>query len=82
MFYSNKNLYGLAKRMIDELIEKKAKGNEFQITNIKMKLLFKGVMPDKINDETDDSEELINKIFEIAKQFNIILSNQFQYYEG
>ncbi len=73
---------GLAKRMIDELIEKKANGNEFQITNIKMKLLFKGVMPDKINEETDDSEELINKIFEVAKQFNITLSNQFQYYEG
>lgn len=63
-----------AKKLIDELIEKKAKGNEFQVTNIKMKLLFKGINSEKITEETEDSEELIQKIKEVAQNFNIVLN--------
>ncbi len=63
-----------AKQLIDELIEKKAKGNNFQVNNIKMKLMFKGIMPDKITDDTVDNEEIISKIFEVAKQFNVELT--------
>ena len=58
---------GKAKKMIDELIEKKAQGDKFQISNIKMKLMFKGIMPDNITDETPDTEEMIMKIREVAK---------------
>lgn len=65
---------GKAKRLIEELIEKKAQGNAFQISNIKMKLIFKGVMPDKITDDTPDTEEVISKIYEVAKDFNITLN--------
>jgi len=65
---------GKAKKMIDELIEKKAQGNSFQINNIKMKLMFKGIMPDEITDETTDTEELISKIESVADQFNISLT--------
>ena len=60
--------------MIDELIEKKAQGDKFQISNIKMKLMFKGIMPDNITDETPDTEEMIMKIREVAEQFNVTLS--------
>jgi hypothetical protein len=74
---------GKAKKMIDELIEKKAQGNSFQINNIKMKLMFKGIMPDNITDDTPDSNELISKIEEIADQFNITLtSNKAKSYES
>ncbi len=66
---------GKAKRLIDELIEKKAQGNSFQISNIKMKLLFKGIIPDKITDETPDNEEILSKIFEVASNFNIQLTH-------
>jgi len=66
---------GKTKRLIDELIEKKANGNSFQVSNIKMKLMFKGIMPDKINEDTPDSEEIILKIYEVAKDFNINLNN-------
>lgn len=67
---------GKAKQMIDELIDKKAQGNNFQIYNIKMKLMLKGITPDAITDETPDTEELLLKIREIATQFNITLSNK------
>jgi hypothetical protein len=66
---------GKAKRLIDELIEKKAQGNKLQISNIKMKLMFKGVMPDEITHETVDTEDIINRIVEVAKDFNIQLSS-------
>lgn len=65
---------GRVKNLIDELIEKKASGNSFQETNIKMKLMFKGIIPDNITDDTPDSEELITKIFDVAKDFSITLT--------
>ena len=65
---------GKAKKMIDELIQKKARGDKFQESNVRMKLMFKGVLPDKITDDTPDSDEIIEKIREVASQFNITLS--------
>lgn len=62
------------KNLIDELIEKKANGNSFQEANIKMKLMFKGIMPDKITGDTPDSDELISKIFEVANDFSVTLT--------
>jgi hypothetical protein len=66
---------GAMKQMIDELIEKKARGNNFQIMNIKMKLMFKGVMVEKITSETPNDNEVINKIQEVARDFQVELSN-------
>ncbi len=66
---------GRTKALIEELIDKKAKGDTFQVSNVKIKLLLKGIMPDSITDDTPDSDEIINKIFEVAKDFNITLNN-------
>ena len=65
---------GKAKKLIDELIEKKAQGNAFQVSNVKMKLMFKGIIPDKITDDTPDTDDIIAKIYEVAKDFSISLS--------
>ena len=65
---------GKAKKLIDELIEKKAQGNAFQISNVKMKLLFKGIIPDQITNDTPDTDEIINRIYEVASDFNITLT--------
>ncbi|MFP4622172.1 MAG: hypothetical protein ACLFM7_12735 [Bacteroidales bacterium] len=65
---------GKAKKMIDELIEKKAQGNSFQVNNIKMKLMFKGIIPDEITEDTPDTEELISKIEGVAEQFEVSLT--------
>ena len=64
-----------AKQLIDELIQKKANGNNFQEMNIKMKLMFKGIVLTKIEDGTADDDEVIPKIFEVAEQFNVELTN-------
>jgi hypothetical protein len=65
---------GAMKQMIDELIEKKAQGNNFQIMNIKMKLMLKGVMVEKITTETPNDPDIINKIQEVARDFQVKLS--------
>ncbi len=66
---------GRSKRLIDELISKKANGDKFQENIIKIKLVLKGVFPDSITENTIDTEEMIEKIFQAAKQFNIELTN-------
>ena len=67
---------GKSKMLIDELIKKKANGNIYQESNVKIKLIFKGVMPDEITETTPDSDELLAKIYEVAKDFNVTLSQQ------
>jgi hypothetical protein len=66
---------GRAKILIDELIEKKAKGNNFQIYNVRMKLLLKGIMVDKITETSIEPDDVITRIFEVARDFNIVLKN-------
>lgn len=65
---------GRAKQLIDELISKKAKGDKFQESNVKIKLILKGIIPDEITESTPDTEEMIKNIFKIAQQFNIELT--------
>ena len=65
---------GKAKALIDELIAKKAQGNAFQESNVRMKLMFKGIMPEKITNDTPDSPELLAKIYEVAENFNVKLT--------
>ena len=72
---SKTKIMGKTRMLIDELIKKKANGNSFQESNVKMKLMFKGVFPDRITDDTPDSEELISRIYEVANDFNITLNN-------
>jgi len=64
---------GKAKILIDELIEKKAKGNAFQIYNVRMKLMLKGIMVDKITESSNEPFDVVAKIYEVAKDFNIEL---------
>ncbi len=66
---------GRAKKLIDELIKKKANGNRALERDVRIKLILKGIMPDEITDYTQDSDEMIKNIFLVAKQFNVELTN-------
>ena len=65
---------GKVKKLIDILIQEKAKGNSFQIMNVQMKLLFKGIDCKSITDETPDDPVTLAKIHEVAQSFNIDLT--------
>lgn len=64
-----------AKRLMDELIQKKANGKVLHESAIKMKLVLKGLSPDKVAAEKIDNPDTISKLFAIAKDFNITLTH-------
>lgn len=66
------------KLLIDDLIEKRAKGNTFIELDIQMKLLFKGINIKDIDEKTPDKPETISKIYEIAEQFNVELEPNYK----
>ncbi len=66
---------GKTKRLIDELIAKKAQGNSFQEINIQMKLMFKGIDVKRITEQTPDDAATIAKIYEVAQAFQVQLTS-------
>lgn len=66
---------GKIKNMVDELIQKRANGKEALEINTRMKLLMKGIDVKKIDHQTPDDHKMIEKILQVAKDFNIQLSH-------
>ena len=48
--------------MIDEIIEKRSKGNAMMVGSIKVKLILKGIMVDAYNEQSEDDQEIIAKL--------------------
>jgi len=69
----NVKAMGRMKKLLDTLIERRAKGDSFLETSTKFKLMLKGVDPDKITVNTPDDEKIIAIIYEIAQKVNIKL---------
>ena len=65
---------GKTKQLVDELINKRSKGVEALAINTRIKLLMKGIDAKKITEETPDDEKVIEKIYQLASEFNITLS--------
>jgi hypothetical protein len=65
---------GRTKQLIEELIRLKAQGNTFQELNIQMKLMFKGIDVKSISEHTPDDPEIINKIYQVAQDFQVKLT--------
>jgi len=68
------NSKGKIKRLIDNLIQQRSKGDNFLVMSTKFKLLVKGIDVDKITENTNDDPDIINKIYEVAQQLNIKLA--------
>ncbi len=66
---------GRTKKLIDEFIEKRAKGDNFLVISTKFKLLLKGINADEITDDTPDDPEIIEKIIKLAEILEISLKN-------
>lgn len=63
------------KKLIDELIAKRSKGDSFLELDVQMKLVLKGINVKNITENTPDNPETIKKIYQLAEQMNIELSN-------
>jgi hypothetical protein len=69
---ANKRM-GQLKKIIDFIIQEKAKGNSFQELNLQMKLMLKGIPVNQITDSTPDDQEMIQRVYEAAQAFEVDL---------
>lgn len=59
---------GAIKRLIDEIVAKRAGGNETLARTLRIKLLLKGIDPGKYSEQSDDDPELIRILERMAKE--------------
>ena len=64
---------GKIKKMIDELIAKKANGNSVIEKITKTKLILKGINVDKYTASSPDDENIIKLVRSVADEFGIKL---------
>ncbi len=64
---------GMIKRMIDNIIEKKTKGNPTLVLTTKTKFILKGLDPDFYTASSPDDPAIIAKLKTIASEMGITL---------
>ncbi len=64
-------MQGKIKRMIDTIIEQSAKGNSIIAGTIKIKLILKGINPNKFTYQSDDNPLIINKLEKFAGDLGV-----------
>jgi hypothetical protein len=64
---------GKIKQMIDTIIEQRAKGSHIIASTIKIKLILKGINPDKYTSESPDNIDVIKKLDKLAEELGLKL---------
>lgn len=64
---------GEIKKVIDQIVTKRSKGNPTIAKITRTKLLLKGVDPDKYDESSPYSAEVMQKLCKIADEFNLRL---------
>jgi len=59
---------GQIKRMLDSIVEQRAKGNSVLIQTTKTKLTLKGLDPDKFNSTSPDDPAVMEKVKAVATE--------------
>ena len=67
---------GQIKHLIDQIIEKKSRGSDLIKLTMKTKFVLKGIDPDLFTDLSPDDPEVLDKIKEAAKDFNVDIDIQ------
>ena len=62
---------GQIKKMIDEIIKKRANGDSVLIKTTTTKLVLKGINPDKFTSSSEDDPVIMEKLKSLAKDLNI-----------
>lgn len=64
---------GKIKKMIDTIIEQRSKGSPIIAGTVKIKLILKGINPDKFTIYSDDDPVIIKKLEQIAVDLGVDL---------
>jgi hypothetical protein len=65
---------GKIKKAIDEIILQRSKGVPTLASTTRTKLIIKGINPDSYQNDSPDDLEVIEKIRQIANEFNVKIS--------
>lgn len=57
--------------MIDDIIQKRAKGNETIAILTRAKMMMKGINPDKFTADSEDDPEIIEKLRSLAESIGV-----------
>ncbi len=64
---------GKIKKMIDTIIEQRSHGDSIIAGTVKIKLILKGINPDKFTQKSDDNPTIITKLKQIANDLGVDL---------
>ncbi|MEK7433856.1 MAG: hypothetical protein AABZ74_12035 [Cyanobacteriota bacterium] len=64
---------GQIKNLVEQIIKVRCNGNPTLINPTKIKLILKGINPDKFNDESEDDPIIIGKLQTIIKDLNLVI---------
>jgi len=70
------SMAGQIKKMLDQIIETRSRGDSFLALTTKTKLVMKGINPDKYDCNSADNPWVIRDIRRIAKELNVILQEE------
>lgn len=59
---------GEIKRMIDTIIEQRAKGSKILEGVVKTKLILKGIDPKNYTDDSPDDKDVINRLYAVMME--------------
>jgi hypothetical protein len=62
---------GAIKRMVDKIVEGRAKGNPTIEMTTRTKIILKGIDPDKFDDQSEDDPEILASLKRIASDLGV-----------
>ena len=64
---------GEVKRIIDQIIQQRSKGNPTVAQLMETKLILRGVDPAQFDETSEDDEDMIQTVTTIAQEMNVTL---------
>lgn len=65
---------GQIKKMIDSIIQQRAKGDSIIENCIRAKLAIKGIDPDVFNESSEDDPNIVSKLSAIAAEMGVTIN--------
>lgn len=64
---------GKIKHTIDLIVERRSGGNPAFASSTKVKMIMKGIFPDRYTENTEDDPVILEKLANLARELNIKL---------
>jgi hypothetical protein len=65
---------GKIKKVIDQIIKERAKGNIILTSTTRTKIILKGIVPEKFSERSPDDPEVLAKLKDIGRELGVDLN--------